>query len=55
MNNGALDTERHTITALTQCDLTVNGCDWHMNKGNDERFVLHLTRLIKNFSARNMT
>ena len=22
---------------LTQCDLTVNGCDWHILVGNDER------------------
>ena len=30
----------HKINSLTQCDLTVNGCDWHINKGDDERIVL---------------
>ena len=30
---------------LTQCGLTVNGCDWHILSNNDKRIVLHyLTR-----------
>ena len=33
--------ENHRIHSLTQCDPTVNGCDWHFLEGNDERNVLH--------------
>ena len=29
------------IYSLTQCSLTVNGCDWHILAGNDERINSH--------------
>ena len=36
------------IYSLTQCSLTVNGYDWHILAGNDERINSPcLTRLIK--------
>ena len=28
------------IYSLTQFDLTVNGCDWYILAGNDEKIVL---------------
>ena len=30
------------IYSLTQCDLTVNGCDWLILAGNRERIVLQV-------------
>ena len=39
------------IYSLTQCSLTVNGCDWHILAGNDERINSHcLTRLRHDFT-----
>ena len=36
------------IHSLTQCNLTMNGCDWHILAGNNERIVFHcLTRFSK--------
>ena len=29
------------IYSLTQCNLTVNECDWHISAGNDERINSH--------------
>ena len=35
------------IYSLTQCSLTVNGCDWHILAGNDVRINSHcLTRRL---------
>ena len=31
----------HKIHLLTQCDLTVNGCDWNILVGKGNKIVLH--------------
>ena len=37
------------IYSWTQCDPTVNGCDWHILVDNDERIVLHFLTWLSAF------
>ena len=42
------------IYSLTQCCLTVNGCDWHILAGNDDRIKSHCFIRTSIFSKRTI-